>query len=316
MKFVNKNFDFIFNYTFIKDLDNIAHEYALTSQKQFKNDMKNGFAISKTTDDAIETTINRHLINHNKRTLLKDYNIFRDHLHSPIEDNTTLYLTKDKNEFNTNFDKIPYVKPVYDLLYDEFQQKITRHGFRVDGVVNTDRLVEDGDDTKVPSFRLFKEVQSTIYQGMSELETEIQDGIQEAKDYTDQVATNLEVDISADVTAECNTYTDQQISIAVTNCNETAVAAAEAAGTAVVIEANAYALSINTTTNEYVNNEINAIAGDMIEKDTYDYDSGLPSVNASLILSTSALIVISVSLTAGLMSIVVTLDKSIPAFMV
>ncbi|KAL7716306.1 hypothetical protein QTN25_006297 [Entamoeba marina] len=109
---------------------------------------------------------------------------------------------------------------------------------------------------------------------MSELETEIQDGIQEAKDYTDQVASNLEVDISADVTAECNTYTDQQISIAVTNCNATAVAAAEAAGAAAVIEANAYALSINTTTTEYVNNEINAIAGDMIEEDTYDYDSG------------------------------------------
>ncbi|KAL7721438.1 hypothetical protein QTN25_001113 [Entamoeba marina] len=60
MKFVNKNFDFIFNDTFIKDLTNIAYEYALTSQKQFKNDMKNGFSISKTTDDAIETTINRN----------------------------------------------------------------------------------------------------------------------------------------------------------------------------------------------------------------------------------------------------------------
>ncbi|KAL7719945.1 hypothetical protein QTN25_003062 [Entamoeba marina] len=126
MKFVNKNFDFIFNDTFIKDLSEAAHEYALTTQKQFRNDMKNGFAILKTTDDAIETTINRKLINHNKRTLVKDYNIFRDRLHSPIEDNTTLYLTKDKNEFNRNFNEIPYVKPVYDLLYDEFQQKITR----------------------------------------------------------------------------------------------------------------------------------------------------------------------------------------------
>ncbi|KAL7721425.1 hypothetical protein QTN25_001841 [Entamoeba marina] len=78
MKFVNKNFDFIFNDTFIKDLTNVAHEYALDTQKQFRNDMKNGFAISKTTGDAIETTINRRLINHNKRTLLKDYNIFKD----------------------------------------------------------------------------------------------------------------------------------------------------------------------------------------------------------------------------------------------
>ncbi|KAL7712172.1 hypothetical protein QTN25_010184 [Entamoeba marina] len=111
MKFVNKNFVSIDNNTFIKDLSEVVHDYALTAQKQFRNDMKNRSTTSKTTDAVIETTINRRLINHNKRTLISDYNKFRDCLHSPIEDNTTLYLTNNKNEFNTNFDKIPYVKP-------------------------------------------------------------------------------------------------------------------------------------------------------------------------------------------------------------
>ncbi|KAL7720612.1 hypothetical protein QTN25_002366 [Entamoeba marina] len=113
-------------------------------------------------------------------------------------------------------------------------------GSRIDGVVNTDRLVEDGDDTKVPSYRLYKENQSNIYQGMSELETEIQESLQEAKDYTD-----LEILSAIDI------------------CNSEAADLANTAET----NANTYALNLNTTTVEYINTEISNIINTILPED-------------------------------------------------